>query len=252
MDSDPVAGPVAGSAAVHRALRLLTSIGGAGGEQSLAEHARRLSMPLPTAHRLARTLAHHGLLHASRRGHYTSGLVLRDLARQADVREMLVQVGQPVVRSLALELNLTAHLGVWDGEMVTYLVKEPRGSAVLTREGGQLEAYCSAIGKVALAFLPEERREDYLTSAPFVPLTDRTIIAVDALRTCLGLVVERDYAVDDGEVVPDLHCIAVPVRRRNGEVVAALSVSRQHALAASTDLLEALRARAAEIATRLG
>src|SRR3546814_4531438 len=55
------------------------------------------------------------------------------------------------ISKLAQRTGLTAHLGCLESNMVTYLIKEGSEPDVFTREGIQLEAYCSGIGKVLLA-----------------------------------------------------------------------------------------------------
>ena len=52
--------------------------------------------------------------------------------------------------------------------MVTYLIKEDApGAALFTREGMQLEAYCSAVGKLLLSEIPTAELDAYLGDAPF-------------------------------------------------------------------------------------
>ena len=241
-----------GAHSLSRALRLLDSIAHAGGEQSLAEHARRLSLPLSTAHRLAGVLAAHGLLARSGHGLVMAGPALADLARGVDMGVLLERAGRRHLRRLAAELGATVHLGVWDGEMVSYLVKEPRKSPVLTREGGKLEAYCSAIGKVVLANLSLDERERYLLANPFIALTERTITDVAVLRRCLERTRREDFATDEEEVAPGLLCVAVPVRRSSGQVVAAISAScGSEPPRSQRDTLDALRRSAAAIASIL-
>ena len=243
---------ISGAKAIDRALRLLRSITEAEEDAPLSAHARRLSMPASTAHRLAEALAAHGLLHEVERGHYLPGLGLGDLASGVDPGRLLARAGRPVMRSLARAVGPTVHLGVMAGDMVTYVVKEPGASPLLTREGGQLEAYCSAIGKVILAGLSDQSREEYLRTAPFVALTDRTITTREALGACLEEARRSGYAVDEGEVLPDLHCIAVPIRRASGVIVGAISHSRlgsdpSHTLSS----LEHLRQAAAQIGANI-
>src|SRR3546814_15398235 len=66
--------------------------------------------------------------------------------------------------------------------MMTYLIKE--GDAqdhTLSRQGMQLEAYCTGLGKALLAHMPETERNDYLSSGTFVPLTPNTLTKPEAL-----------------------------------------------------------------------
>ncbi len=139
--------------------------------------------------------------------------------------------------------------------MVTYLLKAGRAAqTVFTREGTQLEAYCTGIGKVLLAALPVAAREEYLKSGPFIPLTANTLTDLHELRSELIDVGERGYAEDNAEMDSDLRCLAVPVRLGEGEVIAAVSISTRsagkdaHALLAH---LDALRGAASSLSERL-
>ncbi len=240
-----------GATAVGRALTLLWAIARADEEVSLSEHARHLGLPLPTAHRLATALVAHGLLRKQERGVFVLGPGAGELAGRAGREAWLARIARVPLRSLASSHAVTAHLGIWEDEMVTYLIKEPDASPILTREGSKLEGYCSALGKVLLANLSKEGQALYLASAPFVALTDRTIVDVRALRDCLADVRRNDYALDDGEVQADLRCLAVPVRN-NGRLVAAISASSLSFSAfPDPDLLDALRRTAEAITCQL-
>jgi hypothetical protein len=116
----------------------------------------------------------------------------------------------------------------------------------------QLEAYCSGIGKVLLANLPDAERAAYLATGPFVALTARTICDAGELGRVLETVRAQGFATDLGEVVEDLACVAVPLRRPGGEAIAAISITRLTARAAprvDPADLAALRAAAVEIET---
>jgi DNA-binding IclR family transcriptional regulator len=111
--------------------------------------------------------------------------------------------------------------------MVTYVAKvsAPGAFQVHTRVGAQLEPYCSGLGKVLLAALPDDDMEHFILDGELVPLTPFTITTASALRAELKLVRERGYAVDDREHQANMRCIAVPVQDRDGRAVAALSAS---------------------------
>lgn len=216
----------AGTAAIDRILALFGAIAQDDAVRPLSAIAAELGLPPSTAYRMAALLVRRGLIAPARRGHYRGGLALLDLAARCDPHRILADAARPMLRRLARETQATAHLGVWDGDMVTYVVKEAAsGSALFTREGGQLEAYCSAIGKVLLANLEPDRQDAYLAAGPFVALTDRTVIEPERIRATLRQVVAQDHAVDEQEIANDLFCIALPVRRDN-RVMAAISLSR--------------------------
>jgi DNA-binding IclR family transcriptional regulator len=135
--------------------------------------------------------------------------------------------------------------------MVTYRIKTGEGAGSLfTRVGMQLEAYCSGIGKVLLAHLPEAQRRAYFAGGPFVALTTRTITDPTELEDELERVRIRGYAIDDGEIADGLVCVAAPIQAPDGQVHAAISVSRTNSADSSTgitDILECLRMTARQI-----
>jgi len=86
--------------------------------------------------------------------------------------------------------------------------------------GRAVPLHCSAAGKVLLAHgavkLPAGRLERR---------TDETVTSRAALEAELATVIERGYAVIDGELEPGLVAVAAPIYRDGGAMVAALSVS---------------------------
>lgn len=211
------------------------------GTASLPIVAARCALPLPTVHRLARALIDRGYLVAYRRGRYGLGPACLALSRSLSLDDMLREAAADELKRLARRCGTHAHLGVFEGDMVTYLAKVRHGRAELpTAEGTQLEAYCSGIGKILLGDLHPADLDRYLAQGPFVALTDSTETDPARLRAQVSEVRARGWATDMGEVIPDLFCIAVPVRDTAGRGIAALSVSHRRAGMREAELAEAL------------
>jgi IclR family acetate operon transcriptional repressor len=210
---------------LEKAMAILDVVGGCG-VCSIAHISGALQLPFPTVHRLVQSLISRGYVIQQGRGRYRLGEALLRLAATTSLPTVLAGTGRPFVAELAEQHRTCAHLGVFDGDMVTYLLKECRGrAAVFSGEGAQLEAYCTAIGKVLLANLPDQQRQDYLRSGSFVPMTEHTIIDPLLLAAELAEVRSRGWALDSQESLVGLWCVAVPVSGRCGAVCAALSVS---------------------------
>ncbi len=217
---------ITSSVVIERTISLMIAIAKGGSQRSLAACAAELSIPYSTAHRMARQLQCLGVLAPAAHGHYTAGLALLDALQDISRTDILIQVARPPLRRLAIALKSTVHLGVWDSDMVTYLIKEVgRKDDLFTVEGGQLEAYCSAIGKVLLSSLDIGQQHSYLAAGPFVSLTPNTITDPAQLDAVIASVQTTGYALDRREVSEDLQCVAVPVHR-NGTVIAAISLSQ--------------------------
>ena len=239
--------------ALDKSLSLLSLLVADAGESSVSALAIEAGVPPATAHRIVATLERRGFVTKIARGRYLAGPALLRLANAATLNDVLKAVARPILADLAKQTRLVAHLGVFEGDMVTYLVKAGRQNELFTREGMQLEAYCSAVGKMLLALLPDEQRERYLASGPFVALTANTITDPAALRTELVRVREQSFARDEREIDEALRCVAVPVRDTLGVAIAALSLSARQTSADidPTQHLSALRSAALALERRL-
>ncbi len=244
------------SPSLEKALLLFNRVLHDRGNTALKVLASDLGLSRSTLYRLAGTLQDFGLISRQSRGFYDIGLPLAAGLQGVTVLSQLARLSRPVLQRLADDCNSTAHLGVLEDGMVTYVVKVASKAAAtgFTRENAQLEAYCSGLGKVLLARLPEDERERYLAAGPFVPLTSRTMTECSSLRDCLNEARQNGFAQDDGEVADNLFCVAVPVAGSKVAVDAAISISVERATCHKRDRaddLAKLRRCAADLATRL-
>lgn len=209
-----------------KGLHLLSAILADEGRSSLSAIAAAIDMPLPTAHRLALTLEKEGFLHRVRKGCYHSGPALSLVHDKAAPEfQAAARLRRPLAR-LAQAHRAFVHFGVYEDSMVTYLVKEKGTERELfTIEHMQLEAYCSAVGKVLLAALSPAELDAYLANGPFVALTPHTLTDPAAIRHELDGVRDTGVAFDRFEIRNDLFCIAVPVRDADGAVLGGISIS---------------------------
>ncbi len=211
---------------IEKSLSLLDAIMLDAGAHSIAAIASSKKVPQATAYRIVSALVDQGMLVTVERGRYLPGLRLLDYARQVDPMQILARLARPAVTRIAQRFRQDAHLAAMDGGMVTYLVKAgAAGAAAFARQGMQLEAYCSGVGKVLLAHLPEDDLTEYLANGPFIRLTPNTIVDPDVLRSHLAKVRIDGYALDNEEIAEGLRCLAVPVRDHRCQVIAALSLS---------------------------
>jgi IclR family transcriptional regulator, acetate operon repressor len=214
-------------AAPERTLMLLEAVVADCGRSSVAALARAAGVPVASAHRHIAALIKASYIVPAGYGRHLPGPQLRALAGMIDDRQIMINAATPILDRLAVRTGCVVQLGVFENDMVTYLVKTGQSAGELfTKVGMQLEAYCSGIGKVLLAHLPAQAQAAYLAGGPFIALTDRTITDPAQLKAALDQAAAQGVAVDDEEVVTGLQCLAVPVCNGRGEVVAAISASR--------------------------
>jgi DNA-binding IclR family transcriptional regulator len=247
-----------GAAALRKALALFERILADRGNTPLAVIGREMALPSSTVYRLVTALERGGWVCRVGRGRYDVGIGVIESLAGISAHDLLAKVARPVLNGLARRTRATVHLGVWEGDMVTYLVKTT-GRALgtlpmFTREDTQLEAYCTGIGKMLLAHLPESAQRAYVAAGPFVALTSRTITGPAELLAAFRLIRKRGYSIDDGETVDDLYCIAVPLRYGR-QAMAAVSLAFPRHSARSQPLkarLQQLNACVTEIRGKLG
>lgn len=109
---------------------------------------------------------------------------------------------------------------------------------IALRVGSRLPAYCSSMGRVLLAHLPEEKITEYLERVELKPLTTRTITDPVVLQAELRKIRQQGFALVDEELEQGLRSIAVPVSKRDGQIVAAINSGIHTSRASAGDLID--------------
>lgn len=190
---------------------------------SLADLSAHTGLPKSTVHRFAEQFLELGWFERAVGG-YRVGLRLFEVGGLADRRKRLADRAAPHLQQLAAQTRWAVHLGVLDGPDVIYLAKLPiRGLEVPTRDGGRMPATCTGLGKVMLAFAPQELIDDVIARG-LERRTPASITDPDALRRELVVTRERGVAYDREEACAGVSCAAAPIRG-SGRAVGAVSVT---------------------------
>lgn len=212
-----------GSSVTSRALALLAAFDDEHRRLGLTELAGRAGLPLPTAHRLVAELVAFGALSRTAAGDYVVGRRMWDIGLLAPVQTGLREAASPYLHDLFGATRATVHLAVRDGIEVLY-VDRLRGSAsvpVVSTVGSRLPLHTTGVGKVLLAYAPEEVRAEVLGA--LAAATPYSITQPGTLRRQLARVVREGWATTAEEMTLGACSVAVPVLQRD-EVVAALGL----------------------------
>ena len=160
-------------------------------------------------------------------GRYSLGIRLFELGSRAIIPVDVRMRSLPFLRRLVDECGETAHVAVLGGiEMMSIQnVECPKKLRTPITVGGRSPVYATSVGKVILAFMPNEECELVLEQLNLRRLTPKTITARWALRLELQRVRDRGFAVDDQEVESGLRCVGAPIRDHSGRVVAAIAIA---------------------------
>ena len=91
--------------------------------------------------------------------------------------------------------------------------------------GRRAPAYCTGVGKVLLAYLPESELTAFLQTIKLERFTKNTITDPDLLKREIQLIRERGYSVDNEESTPGIRCVAAPILDASQHVIASISIS---------------------------
>jgi IclR family KDG regulon transcriptional repressor len=212
---------------VIKAFTLLDAFIGDQKEWGVRELAKKTGYNKSTTYRLLSTLEALGALQKNDDDKYLLGLKLFELGNLVSIHKSLRKHSRIPLEQIAREIKETVHFGVLDKNQVLYLNKteSPQGLKVSTQIGSYQKAYCTAIGKVLLAFSPEKKLNYYLDVVSLEACTEHTITEKGLLLTELTKIKEQGYALDMEELELGLICIAIPVFNKQQEIIASISVS---------------------------
>ncbi|MER6000471.1 IclR family transcriptional regulator C-terminal domain-containing protein [Nonomuraea angiospora] len=231
-----------------RGLAVLVALGSARGGLSLADAAKITGLPRATVRRSLQVLARLGYV-ACDDSRFAVLPKAMELGYAALSERTFGEVVQPHLADLVARVHESASVGVLSGDDVLYVARVPTVSIMTVNitVGTRFPAYATSMGRVLLADQPEER---VAAIAP-EPLTRHTITAPDRLRAAVRQAAEDGYALVDQELEEGVRSIAVPVRGRDGRVVAAVNVATHASRATRADLLRDVLPALAETAAKM-
>lgn len=208
------ANPADFSEALARGLAVLSAFGAERRRLTQAELARELDLSRAAVRRIVITLEHLGFVVADGRSYELTPQVLR-LASSYLTSNPASVILQPACERICAAVGEACSVAVLDGAAAVMIARAvpDRLPEVGAGIGFRTPAAVSSLGKVLLAHLPAEARDAALGTLTDAP----TIEALDRIRGD-----GYSYVADDIET--GSHSIAVPVRRWDGRVIAALHV----------------------------
>lgn len=218
---------------VDRALEILLTIYENNREMGISELSEQLGIYKSTVFRTLKTLEERGFVRQNPATKnywfgmriYAIGLSIREKMHLQDViapyTKKLYEQCHEIVNVSILENpsgdfhhSIIIHKEISDKNIL--FVNQPLGSST--------PCYCSSVGKCLLAFTKDLDFSIYKTK-PMEQYNERTIGSYDALMKSLDEVRSKGYALDDEEREAGLTCIGAPIIGRDGNAVAAISMS---------------------------
>lgn len=197
------------------------------GDLSVTEVANHLGYNRAGSHRFLATLQQLGYVEKNTANRYQLTFKIMEMGLRIASQLEIRQVARPYMEKLSSAFNETVNLGYFDGRDVLHVDKIDsreilRIDSVL---GSRAPAYCTALGKVILAFLPDDELDRFLTDVKLAPRGPNTITSRKKLLGELDRIRQQKIAVDNEELATGLRCVAAPIFDHSGRSRYAISVS---------------------------
>ncbi len=200
-----------GVQSIDRAVLLLELLGDAGGSMRLAELVTATGLPLPTVHRLIRSLTDNGYVRQEASRRYALGPRLIRLGEASS--RGLGSVAMPHLTALASQIGETANMAVLDGDEVLYVAQVPSAHSMrmFTEVGRRVAAHSTGVGKALLSLLPDPLVSQLLHRTGMASRTPETITDPELMLRELADIRRQGWAVDRAEQEIGVWCVAAPL-----------------------------------------
>jgi DNA-binding IclR family transcriptional regulator len=239
------------TAVLERAMEILGCFGAEHTALTLTEIAALTGLPLSTCHRIVATLVGGAFLTRGADRKFRVGTRLWTIAQHAPLSDRLRESALPTLARLYEETGENVTLAVLDRGQALYvdrLVGE-RSVPTVSRAGGHLPLNTTGVGKVLLAYQPDDWIQQYLAK-PLAKPTSYSLADPAALARDLAETRMRGYSVTRQEMTAGSGSIAVPILR-GGRCVAAVGVVVHLARLDVNRLVASLNRAAISIAAEL-
>ncbi|MBI1171549.1 helix-turn-helix domain-containing protein [bacterium] len=207
-----------------KGLAVIETFSAARPRQSIAEVSAASGLDRATARRCLLTLASQGYADYDGKFFTLTPRVLR-LGTACLATMPLPQVVQPYLDRLSEDLGESTSVSILDADEIVYVARAAHRKvmSIALMPGSRLPAFCTSMGRVLLAALPEAEARQRL-KPPLRPMTPRTVTDPEALMAILAETRVQGWCLNDQEVEIGLRSIAVPVISARGVTVAALNL----------------------------
>lgn len=209
-----------------RGIAVIEAMGRGTPRQTLGEIADEVGLPRTAVRRFLLTLIDLSFVKTDGKHYWLTPRVLRlglsYLGTLPYWRE-----AQLALEELCARTRQSCALSVLDGEEIVYIQRQhtKRILPMSPSLGSRLPAHAVSMGRVMLAGLPDDELNGYLETVTLKRLTSATVMDKDVLRERILAARNDGYAWINGELDDSICGLAVPVRDKDGQTIAAVNVS---------------------------
>jgi IclR family pca regulon transcriptional regulator len=211
-----------------RGLAVIRAFSAGSPSQTLSEVAARTGLTRAGARRILLTLQELGYIQQDGRSFYLTPRIL-DLGYAYHSTMPLWNLAEPMMEELVARVHESSSASVLDDTEIVYVLRVPTKKIMTINLaiGTRLPAYCTSMGRVLLGGLSDEALKDTLARSQLRARTARTVTSAAQVRKIIQTDRDKGWSMVNQELEEGLCSLSVPLRGRNGNVIAALNVSSQ-------------------------
>lgn len=219
---------------IDRALEIIDILYTERNEMRISDIAKKLNVYQSTIYRALITLQRRGFVYQnSENSKYGLGTKLYAIGMMVGHTNAFIETIKPFVKALAIEFQETINVCINNPSPANrtdncLLIHQEtvQGRILGSSEtiGSISESYCSAAGKLLLAYSPDINEED-LKSINYHKYTNNTIADWHELTYNLNEIKKAGFAVDNEEREEGTFCVGYPLFDKTGAIKATISLS---------------------------
>ncbi len=212
---------------IYRAIQILNLFTFSTPKLGISEISRALNLHKATVQGLVKTLADGAFLQQDPETRkYQLGLKIYELGFITAGNLEINRRASTPIHELAKKTKSLVHVAILqDSSAVITLDAYPRSTPFLSRQfGPRVALYCTALGKIFLAFMKPNEIITYIEQTEFVRHTPNTIMEKDRLIEEIEETRKRGYSINREEHLLNRAAIGAPVFGQDGGVVASIAL----------------------------
>lgn len=211
-----------------RGLQVIRAFNAEAPRQTLTDVAARTGLTRAGARRILLTLQTLGYVESDGKLFALTPRIL-DLGFAYLSSMPIWNLAEPVMEALVDEVKESCSAAVLDGTDIVYVLRVPTRKimSIGLGVGSRLPAYCTSMGRMLLAALPDEAVREHLRGGELQARTRHTVTEADGVLAKVQQARRQGWCLVNQELEEGLVSIAAPLVDRAGRTVAALNISGQ-------------------------
>ena len=190
--------------------------------------SRKANLSRTTTFRLLSVLSVLGYIHKNLSSNtYTMGHKAFQFGETSDYLQSISETSKEILKNISSQTNLITYLAMLEGSQIVHSDKISNNTddATVRTFRMRLDAHCCSLGKVMLAYRPENEVSTIYRSYNFYPHTNNTITNLIDLKKQLTKIRKEGFALNHGEAFENSYGIGVAILDKDKRSFAGIALS---------------------------